>query len=256
MLQIFTNCLHSHIWLYSPAFLYGDPHIVSLDGYQYTFNGKGEYVLLETTDRSLEFQGRMVPAKDENGTFIQATVFSAVAIRLSGSDTIQLEVENSSNITVSVNGDFIDFTAVTVQDFKEVRISERVNNTYLVTFTEGITLEVKAENEFLSLIKISLPRSLNGRTRGLLGNFNGNPSDDLVPRNKTVLDSLLTNSSLEDIHNLFGITCKSSHEGQGLGLALGCFKWPPCSKLYTLLMDVLYCRYINSSSYKYHCFSC
>jgi hypothetical protein len=190
----------------SPAFLYGDPHIVSLDGYQYTFNGKGEYVLLETTDKSLEFQGRMVPAKDENGTFIQATVFSAVAIRLSGSDTIQLEVENSSNITVLVNGDFIDFTAVTVQDFKEVRISERVNNTYLVIFTGGVTLEVRAENDFLSLIKISLPRSLNGRTRGLLGNFNGNPSDDLVPRNKTVLDSLPTNSSLEDIHNLFGIT--------------------------------------------------
>ena len=207
---LFIFLYYNIMWLYSPAFLYGDPHIVSLDGYQYTFNGKGEYVLLETTDKSLEFQGRMVPAKDENGTFIQATVFSAVAIRLSGSDTIQLEVENSSNITVLVNGDFIDFTAVTVQDFKEVRISERVNNTYLVTFTEGVTLEVKAENEFLSLIKISLPRSLNGRTRGLLGNFNGNPSDDLVPRNKTVLDSLPTNSSLEDIHNLFGVSCECS----------------------------------------------
>ena len=184
---------------------------MTLDGFQYTFNGKGEYVLLETTDGNFEFQGRMVPARDENGTLIPATVFSAVVVRLNGSDTVQLEVGNNSTITVLVNGDIADFTTTVTQIFHEVKISQQLNDTFVVTYTGGVILEVRAENDFLSVIKISLPSGLNGTTRGLLGNFNGNPSDDLIPRNKTAIDSLPSNSTLENIHNLFGITCESPY---------------------------------------------
>ena len=166
-------------------------------------------MLLETTDGDFEFQGRMVPARDENGTLIPATVFSAVAVRLNGSDTVQLEVGNKSIIIALVNGDIIDFTTIVTQDFNEVRISQQLNDTFVVTYTGGVILEVRAENDFLSVIKISLPSGLNGTTRGLLGNFNGNPSDDLIPRDKTAIDSLPSNSTLEDIHSLFGIRCES-----------------------------------------------
>ena len=167
-------------------------------------------MLLETTDGNFEFQGRMVPARDENGTLIPATVFSAVVVRLNGSDTVQLEVGNNSNITVLVNGDIVDFTTTVTQDFNEVRISQQqLNNTFVVTYTGGVILEVRAENDFLSVIKVSLPSGLNGTTRGLLGNFNGNPSDELIPRNKTAIDNLPSNSTLKDIHNLFGLSCES-----------------------------------------------
>ena len=182
---------------------------MTLDGFQYTFNGKGEYVLLETTDGNFELQGRMVPARDENGTLIPATVFSAVVVRLNGSDTVQLEVGNNSTIAVLVNGDIIDFTTIVTQDLNEVRISQQLNSTFVVTYTGGVILEVQAENNFLSVIKVSLPSGLNGTTRGLLGNFNGNPSDDLIPRNKTAIDNLPSNSTLKDIHNIFGLSCES-----------------------------------------------
>ena len=43
-------------------------------------------------------------------------------------------------------------------------------------------------------------------TRGLMGNFNGDKSDDLIPKSET--ESISTNLSIENIHQLFGVTCK------------------------------------------------
>ncbi len=40
------------------AFGFGDPHITTTDQKTYTFNGWGEYILLETEDDSFALQGR------------------------------------------------------------------------------------------------------------------------------------------------------------------------------------------------------
>ena len=45
-----------------------------------------------------------------------------------------------------------------------------------------------------------------GAVEGLLGNFNGDPSDDLVPR--SVNTPLSVDSTSEDLHYNFGLTCK------------------------------------------------
>lgn len=36
--------------------MFGDPHMVTLDGLKYTFNGKGEFTLIETTNNSFSLQ--------------------------------------------------------------------------------------------------------------------------------------------------------------------------------------------------------
>ena len=58
--------------------MYGDPHIVTLDGFKYTFNGKGEFTLIETVDNSFTLQGRMLEATDPDGSLVPATVFTAI----------------------------------------------------------------------------------------------------------------------------------------------------------------------------------
>jgi len=59
------------------AWFWGDPHITTLDGLTYTFNGVGEYVLLRSMgEERVEFQGRTAVVPQSN-----ATVFSAFAIR-------------------------------------------------------------------------------------------------------------------------------------------------------------------------------
>ena len=188
------------------GYAYGDPHLVTLDGYQYTFNGRGEFVILETIDGDFKLHGRMVRAKDENGTLVPATVFSAIAARQSGSDLVQIEMnETSSFVDVYISGEPVDFSVQTAQRFKNVAIS-RENNVYIVKFSVGVSIEVQGQLGILSKIKTFVPSKYSGATQGLLGNYNGDDTDDLVPRNST--EALLSTSTLEDIHNLFGITCR------------------------------------------------
>ena len=72
------------------GWFYGDPHIHTLDGFDYTFNGLGEYTLIETTHGNFTLQGRTAKARDANGTETDATVFSAFAARDVDSDTVHV----------------------------------------------------------------------------------------------------------------------------------------------------------------------
>ena len=55
------------------ATTFGDPHLVTLDGFSYTFNGHGVYTMLNIDEIGLKFQARMQPLKTEGresrGTF-------------------------------------------------------------------------------------------------------------------------------------------------------------------------------------------
>ena len=74
------------------AWFYGDPHIRTIDGFQYTFNGLGEYTLVETTLGNFVLQGRTALALDATGTTTKATVFSAFAAKEVDSDTVHVEM--------------------------------------------------------------------------------------------------------------------------------------------------------------------
>ena len=71
----------------------GDPHITTLDGRSYTFNGWGEYVLLEYApegDTSVKFavQARTTTVDETNPN--AATQFSAFAFGLPGELSFQV----------------------------------------------------------------------------------------------------------------------------------------------------------------------
>ena len=96
------------LFFYS-ACIYGDPHIVTLDGHKYTFNGKGEFTLIETEDATFTMQGWMEPATTANGTDAQGTVFTAiVAIQHQTNTNVQFEIK-STGVKVKLGDEFIDF---------------------------------------------------------------------------------------------------------------------------------------------------
>ena len=161
---------------------------------------------METTDDSFAFQGRLEQAVDVNGSMIQATVFTAIVARTNTSDVVQMEVTNGSAIEVRLNRELIDLSSLSSQRFSGVTILRQPNNTYRAMFEGGYFIEAREENGFLSFIQVSLPEEARGRTRGLLGNFNGNASDDLIPRSAT--DPIPADSTLEEIHNQFGVSCE------------------------------------------------
>ncbi|KAJ8307333.1 hypothetical protein KUTeg_015417 [Tegillarca granosa] len=81
--QICKNTIGSFQCLCNNGWFYGDPHIESLDGKQYTFNGIGEYVLMKIVNENVTFelQARTERILKENGTYSNATVFTAFAMR-------------------------------------------------------------------------------------------------------------------------------------------------------------------------------
>ena len=69
--------------------------MTTLDGKKYTFNGHGEYVLLDAKDTVL-VHARTAPAWDSEGNDTKATVFTAFASLEEGaSKVIQLEMDET-----------------------------------------------------------------------------------------------------------------------------------------------------------------
>jgi hypothetical protein len=71
------------------ATTFGDPHLVTLDGFSYTFNGHGEYMMLNIDEIGFKFQARMQPLKTE-GRNSRGTFLMAFVLRDSESDTVQV----------------------------------------------------------------------------------------------------------------------------------------------------------------------
>ena len=90
--RVFTN-LHVLAWFV------GDPHIHTLDNFQYTFNGLGEYTLIKTDGGNFTLQGRTVKALDEKGVETAATVFSAFAASDADSDRVYIAMNSSRSGT-------------------------------------------------------------------------------------------------------------------------------------------------------------
>ena len=183
---------------------YGEPHIVTLDGFQYTFNGKGEYTYIETTDKSFVIQCRLEHVAGSNGT-----VFTAIVAKTSTSEAVQLSVINSNDIELCVNGDVVDLSIIRWKQFAGVGLTRTKSGSVVASFTGDYFVEVKAEHDMLSIITMSLPDEVRGQTQGLMGNYNCDPSDDLIP--KGMSEPIPANSSFEDVHYDFGLTCEFVH---------------------------------------------
>jgi len=184
--------------------MFGDPHLVTLDGFQYTFNGKGEFVLVETHDQTFILQGRMSqPLESVNGTTVRGTSFIALAMKQDKNPTVQLEMADDELI-VLVGGEELDFSGLTEQRVGNATVVREGNDTVTVRFSSGATVQTSKLNRILTNILVTIPEHFS--TSGLLGQLNGDPADDLLPKNATV--PLPTNSTIENIHQQFGITCK------------------------------------------------
>ena len=184
--------------------------MVTLDGYRYTFNGHGEFTMIESVDDFLTVQARMVEPpvfgrNDSNAAISgRGTVITAIAARHKESDTVQFEMIDDELIT-SVNGDIVELNELSEYQYQNLTVSNAGNNTLTATLTTGLTITVKGKNGILSEVSVVLSDDYHDNTRGLLGQYNNDQDDDLLPKNGSGV--LSTNSSLQDIHTNFGLTC-------------------------------------------------
>lgn len=110
------------------------------------------------------------------------------------------------NFAVVRNGGDISGNLTTVNDTVmdlSVQITRTGVNMVESVFASGIRVTVKVTEGIPNFV-VSLPVAFQNNTIGLLGNYNGDKTDDFISRNGT---SLSDNSTDSEIHE-FGQSCE------------------------------------------------
>ncbi|XP_038045830.1 uncharacterized protein LOC119720271 isoform X3 [Patiria miniata] len=194
-------------WSYRPlawVWGWGDPHIVTIDGLEYSFNGLGEYtlVLIEDGDgqRVFELQGRTRQAVDtETGQLSQATVYSGFAAEYTGQGRVEIKLSNDAmDLVTTVNGDIVTPTAEGLL-FNSLRLTRSDNPIEVsVIYAEYVTFTVRVNNSMAD-ITILFNQDFRGRTKGLLGVWDDDPSNDTLRRDGTLQSASGDNGELLEI---------------------------------------------------------
>ncbi|XP_013419198.1 sushi domain-containing protein 2 [Lingula anatina] len=193
-----------------PAVGNGDPHIITLDGLRYTFNGAGEYTLVKTNDDSFTMQGRAETVQNAGGGSPIATGWTAFAFKGSNSSTVEVRTSLLRVIDVLVGGVRIDFDELgdRVTNYPGLTIERNMNTsvTEVDLNNDGVSLTVTHVAGIFNFMLL-LPESMKHKTEGLLGSWNDNSEDDLVASSGVMLQH---NSSTRIIHYNFGETWRTT----------------------------------------------
>ena len=80
---VYVSFVHS-------GWFWGDPHFRTLDGRNYTFNGLGEYMMIDAQNGTFQLQARTSPAQGNSKT---ATIFTAGVAKEENASTVQVRVK-------------------------------------------------------------------------------------------------------------------------------------------------------------------
>ncbi|XP_067861780.1 sushi domain-containing protein 2 [Heptranchias perlo] len=195
---------------------FGDPHLFTFDGANFTFNGRGEYTLLKgegnDTNGILRVQGRTERVKTINGTNANATGFTAVAMQEGNSDVVEVRVSNSSSgdsLEVLINNGIVSFNEQNWMDLKRVYVYSANPQNVTTMFPSGAGVEVRGRGTILS-VTVLLPEAFVNQTEGLFGVMNYDPEDDFMFRNGTVLPADASQEMLYEMGASWAIENKSS----------------------------------------------
>ena len=149
----------------------GEPHIRTLDGVSYDLQSVGEFVLAETSDGRLVVHTRQSPVGE------RVSLNSAVGIHLDGK-RIAIDLRDTGSETPVV----WDGTPVSITEL-DGRIRDGVMVDYFYDALMFARPGVGAVRVYLggSFMNVYVAPPDDVQTRGLLGNHDGDPDNDVVP---------------------------------------------------------------------------
>jgi hypothetical protein len=176
---------------------YGDPHINTYDQLHYSFQTLGEYVLSQSQDDSFVVQARQGRVGDRDSLSLN----TAVALGVCG-HRVGIYIQNAPDgrsplwidgVPAPRTGDALPLPAGGEVQF--------IGEDYAIIWPSGDQVRVHpisvGGDDFINIM-VTLDRSKIRLVSGLLGNFNGNPDDDLMSRGGSVLPAQSTYSVATD----------------------------------------------------------
>ncbi|XP_045484583.1 protein mesh isoform X1 [Pieris rapae] len=187
------------------AGIFGDPHIVTFDDLQYTFNGKGEYVLVRVDEPQLKLdvQGRFEQVSRNIYGPVNATHITSIVSASNNSVPIEVRLRPQHSqwryrLDVFADGKriFFDRPALRVQYFPGVTVYQPMyilnQSEIVIMFSSGAGVEV-VENKGYMTSRVYLPWNYMNRTRGLFGNWSLDVNDDFMRPDGTLATVDLNN---------------------------------------------------------------
>lgn len=153
-----------------PARGYGDPHMQTLDGRAYDFMAIGDFVLMASPANDLEIHARLQPY----ASLRSAAVTTGIALRNRG-DRIEWRLDGRQLIVNGVARQLDRGQTIRLRSFAVLRHDDEG---FLFLSTRGDRLRVEFNSASVDYA-LSLARTRAGTVRGLFGNFDGDPDNDL-----------------------------------------------------------------------------
>jgi len=190
---------------------YGDPHFLTFDEQVWRFNGKGEFILLEqinNLDQNIvEPNGLIIQGRFEQLSTKLVTILSAISIK-DGNSRISIYLNQFGNMNIFLKDSQTPQVILIGNSFISqdgILISRIEDSKYQILLPSSVSLIIISRFSMLNLIVI-LPNSLKSKTRGLLGNWNGNKNDDFTLRNGNGNgNNIPITSNFETLHSSFGL---------------------------------------------------
>lgn len=153
----------------------GEPHLRTGDGLAYDFQAVGDFVLAKSLDDDFAVQVRQAPYRRSRSLSVNVAVAASVA-----GDRIGLTIDGR-NLTIRLDGALLAPTSSGVNLPGGGRIELPRPYEARLEWPDGSVLKAFSYLGWLDL-RLLLPPARFGRVAGLLGDFDGDPENDLSLR--------------------------------------------------------------------------
>ncbi|MDR9394281.1 MAG: Ig-like domain-containing protein, partial [Roseovarius sp.] len=163
------------------ADIFGDPHLTTLDGLGYDFQAVGEFTLLESTAGDpMNVQVRTEPINDA------VSVITVMSMELDGS-RIQIDGEADTPLTIDGTPTEIDTLDGPVDVGNGQIFYDSEMNGFTIVTESGEQIKVGLFEGYMNVCAFLNEDRPAGSVQGLLGNADGDRTNDLALRDGTVL---------------------------------------------------------------------
>uniref|UniRef100_A0A0R3S1X7 BMP-binding endothelial regulator protein n=1 Tax=Elaeophora elaphi TaxID=1147741 RepID=A0A0R3S1X7_9BILA len=173
------SCCHECELKESSCIIFGDPNYVTFDEFGYSFQGTCSYIFTQECSRNgVDPQFKIIGVN--NGRQPSLTWTRRVVIYISLFNGTYFTIHLLPKKVIRERTNIISIPYVRYSDWPEYRAFEDPSNGHIVVSFKLIGLKVIWDGE--SFVEIVLTKQHQSKVCGLCGNFNGNPSDDLISR--------------------------------------------------------------------------